>query len=339
MHSLSNYNLRKHLSFGNDVIASEVYKMTHPGELVAILSNIGERDFLILGGGSNVLFLDHQYSSPIILIQSNGIEVKQSYDDYDLVEFAAGENWHQSVLWSIDQGYGGMENLSLIPGLIGAAPIQNIGAYGVELKDILHCVWAMDLDSKTLICLHNSECEFGYRDSVFKRALKGKVIITSIVLKLSKNNHRLNISYGAITSKLEEKKIKNPTPKDISDVIIEIRKSKLPDPKVLGNGGSFFKNPIINNQHFSEIQHSYSEVPNYPAKGTNVKLPAAWLIDQCGWKGKQIGNVGCHQHQALVIVNYGNATGEEIWNHALKVQDSVFKQFRIKLDPEVNLIK
>lgn len=295
-------------------------------------------EYLVLGGGSNMLFVNAKTVLDILLMSILGKEIVLENEEYDLVEISAGENWHELVLWSLEQGYGGLENLSLIPGTVGAAPIQNIGAYGVELKDVLHSVNVYDIKEKRSFTLHNSECGFSYRDSIFKSFHKGKFIITGVTLKLRKNNFKINAGYGAISSELEKRKISNPSPKDISDVVIEIRQTKLPDPKVLGNSGSFFKNPIVAKSKLEQIQKNFESVPNYPVDDDQVKLPAGWLIERAGWKGKQVGNVGCHKNQALVIVNYGGATGQEIWDHALRVQDSVNKQFGIELTPEVNLI-
>ncbi|MCL4159783.1 UNVERIFIED_CONTAM: hypothetical protein GTU68_050050 [Idotea baltica] len=293
---------------------------------------------MVLGGGSNVLFNTDKTSLDILLIETKGIEILVQNENSDLIEIAAGENWHEFVLWSIEKGYGGIENLSLIPGTIGAAPIQNIGAYGVELKDVLHSVNVYDIEKKHSFTLHKSECKFGYRDSIFKTTHKGKFIITSICLELTKSKHKITVNYGAITKELEANSIIDPTPKQISDTVIKIRSSKLPDPKVLGNGGSFFKNPIVPKAKLDELLSEYENVPNYPAADDLVKLPAGWLIEKAGWKGQRIGDVGCHKDQALVIVNYGNATGAEIWNHAMKVQNSVQEKYGIKLTPEVNLI-
>ena len=331
-------NISSHLSFGNAVECQKLIHISDLNQLQEYFENSSGNPYMVLGGGSNVLFNTDKTALEILLIETRGIEVLIKNKKTDLIEIAAGENWHNFVLWSIDQGYGGIENLSLIPGTVGAAPIQNIGAYGVELKDVLHSVNVYDIKRQHSFTLHKSECNFAYRESIFKTTHKGKFIITSICLELTKEDHKVKVNYGAISKELNDQKITNPTPKQISDTVIKIRSSKLPDPKVLGNGGSFFKNPIVSKAKLNELLEEYEMVPNYPATDDSVKLPAAWLIEKAGWKGKRVGNVGCHKDQALVIVNYGGATGSEIWNHAMNVQDSVLKKYGIKLTPEVNLI-
>jgi len=331
-------DLSPFLSFGNKVECQNLIRIAELEQLHDYFTSWSGNPYLVLGGGSNVLFNIEKTALEILLIETKGIEILIQNEHSDLIEVAAGENWHDFVIWSIEQGYGGIENLSLIPGTVGAAPIQNIGAYGVELKDVLHSVNVYDIEKKHSFSLHKSECNFGYRDSIFKTTHKGKFIITGICLELTKTQHKKTLSYGAIQKELESQKITDPSPKDISDVVIKIRSSKLPDPKVLGNGGSFFKNPIVPKSKLEELLQENETVPNYPAPDDQIKLPAGWLIEKAGWKGKKIGNVGCHKDQALVIVNYGNATGTEIWNHALNVQDSVLEKFGIELTPEVNLI-
>ena len=332
-------NLAPYLSFGNSVECKNFIEVKDIEDLHNYFLDRGSRDYLILGGGSNMLFVNSKTELDILLMSIMGKELVLQQEDYDLVEVCAGENWHELVLWSLEQGYGGLENLSLIPGTAGAAPIQNIGAYGVELKDVLHSVNVYDIKEQRSYVLHNSECGFAYRDSIFKSSDKGKFVITGITLKLRKENFLISAGYGAISGELEKRNIADPTPKDISDIVIDIRQHKLPDPKVLGNGGSFFKNPIVNKDLLSEIQKKYETVPNYPVDEEHIKLPAGWLIEKAGWKGKQIGNVGCHKDQALVIVNYGGASGQELWDHAMKVKESVLQKFQIELTPEVNLIR
>lgn len=333
-------NLSSHLSFGNSVECNTLIEINDVTDLHDYFDKNQSNDFLVLGGGSNMLFINDKTNLDILLMSIKGKVVIVEEQDYDLVEISAGENWHELVLWSIEQGYGGLENLSLIPGTVGASPIQNIGAYGVELKDVLHSVNVYDIKEKRSFVLHQSECEFSYRDSIFKSSSKGKFIITGITLKLKKSDFDIKASYGAISNELESRGILEPTPKDISDVVIDIRNTKLPDPKVLGNSGSFFKNPIVSKSILEELLTKFEKVPNYPVSDeTKVKLPAGWLIERAGWKGKRVGDVGCHKDQALVIVNYGGASGQEIWSHALTVQESVFKQFGIQLTPEVNLIE
>lgn len=289
-------------------------------------------EILIIGGGSNMLFKSDFKG----LIIHNSLLGKELLTN-DEVKIAAGENWHELVLFCVENNLGGIENLSLIPGSVGAAPIQNIGAYGVELQDVFVSLEAFIISTGEIKSYSKKECKFGYRDSVFKKELKGKVIITSVTLGLSKESS-VNISYKALSDKLEDKGIENPTIRDVSKTVIEIRQSKLPDPKEIGNTGSFFKNPIISVEHYNQLKSSFPEIPNYPISEREVKIPAGWLIDQLGWKGKRVRDVGVHDKQALVLVNHGNASGEEIWNLATQIQLSVSKNFDITLTPEVNII-
>lgn len=300
------------------------------------LKKLRNSGFRILGGGSNVLFTKDMHE-PLVLINTKGIEVIKEEDSYVLVSIAAGEVWHDTVLWAIKQNYGGIENLSLIPGKCGAAPIQNIGAYGVEIKDVLHAVKAFNLETQIEQIFHNAECGFAYRMSHFKSKWKEQFLITDIILKLSKPNfHKINISYGAISSELEKKGITKPTIKNVSDAVIDIRSSKLPDPQVIGNAGSFFKNPIVDPDVYNSLAQDFSDMPNYPA-GDKVKLAAGWLIDQCGWKGKRVGDTGTYDNQALVIVNRGEASGADILAVAQQIQKDVVNKFGIELEPEVNI--
>lgn len=290
---------------------------------------------LILGGGSNLLFTE-DYDGFIVHNQIKGREVINETSENILLKAGAGENWHELVMYCVENGWGGVENLSLIPGSVGAAPIQNIGAYGVELDEVFVELEAMDIETGSLRRFRKNECRFGYRDSIFKHELKGKFVITSVTLGLQRN-HKVNTSYRALSDKLEEKNIFNPGVKEVSDAVIEIRQSKLPDPAQIGNSGSFFKNPIITKNEFLKLKEQFAEVPSYPS-GSKVKIPAAWLIDQCGWKGKRIGDAGVHKMQALVLVNYGKATGEEIQALAEKIQHSVKERFGVELAPEVNVV-
>jgi UDP-N-acetylmuramate dehydrogenase len=250
----------------------------------------------------------------------------------------SGENWHEFVLWCISQGFGGVENLSLIPGNVGTCPIQNIGAYGVEVKDTITKVEALEIETGKLLTFSNAECQFGYRNSIFKNEAKGKYILTSVSFQLTKNQHQLNTSYGAIETALQENKITNPTIKDVSDAVIAIRKSKLPDPKEIGNSGSFFKNPLIPTNQFLELQEKHPAIPYYKISETETKVPAGWLVEQCGFKGKRFGDAGVHKKQALVLVNYGNASGKEIYKLAQNIQQTIFDTFKIALEIEVNII-
>jgi len=293
----------------------------------------------VLGGGSNVLFIG-SFSGLVIHMAIEGIETVKEDEDHVWVRVGAGENWHQFVMYCVEMGWGGVENLSLIPGTVGAAPIQNIGAYGVELSEVFDSLSALHAETAETRIFEGAECRFGYRDSIFKNELKGKYIITRVTLRLSKNPV-LNTSYGTIRSKLEEKGIGDPTIRDVSDAVIEIRNSKLPDPSNLGNAGSFFKNPVIADSRFEELKRRYPEMPGYPVEdgnGGRVKVPAGWLIEETGWKGKKVGHAGTYRQQALVIVNHGGATGEEILELAEKIRNSVQETFGIELVPEVNII-
>ena len=289
----------------------------------------------ILGGGSNILITKDQ-DAYILKNEIKGIEVIDEDEDKVLVKVGAGENWHNLVLWAISQNLGGIENLALIPGCVGAAPMQNIGAYGVEQESVFHSLNAIDLNEGTSRVFFKEDCKFGYRESVFKNEFKGKYIITQVNYIFSKN-HVLNTSYGAINQKLEEKSIDKPTIEDVAQAVIEIRQSKLPDPKEIPNTGSFFKNPIVSIEILDQIKLTYPEAVNYPIDDKFVKIPAAWLIEKTGFKGKQKGDAGTHKNHALVLVNYGNATGDEMLSFEKSIQDGVEKTFGIKLEPEVNI--
>lgn len=290
----------------------------------------------VLGGGSNVLFIN-DFNGLILHIAILGKEIIKEDENYIWLKVGAGENWHETVRYCVEKGWGGIENLSLIPGTVGAAPIQNIGAYGVELDEVFESLAAVELKNGSSRIFYKDDCKFSYRDSVFKQESKGKYAVTSVTLKLSKHPV-LNTSYGAIQQKLDEKEITAPSIRDISDIVIEIRNSKLPDPAELGNAGSFFKNPVIGNEKFESLKREYPSAPGYPMDDNQTKVPAGWLIEQAGWKGKVTGSVGTYRQQALVIVNHGGASGEEIWQLAQKIQQSVDEMFDIKLVPEVNIV-
>lgn len=290
----------------------------------------------VLGGGSNVLFIN-DFNGLILHIAILGKEIIKEDENYIWLKVGAGENWHETVRYCVEKGWGGIENLSLIPGTVGAAPIQNIGAYGVELDEVFESLAAVELKNGSSHVFYKDDCKFAYRDSVFKQEMKGQFAVTSVTLKLSKHPV-LNTSYGAIQQKLDEKEITAPSIRDISDIVIEIRNSKLPDPAELGNAGSFFKNPVIGNEKFESLKREYPSAPGYPMDDNQTKVPAGWLIEQAGWKGKVTGSVGTYRQQALVIVNHGGASGEEIWQLAQKIQQSVDEMFDIKLVPEVNIV-
>lgn len=332
-----NFDLKDHNTMGVRANARYFASVTSANELRQLLLQPEYKVLpkLMLGGGSNLLFVN-DFEGLVIHLDIKGREVIEENEEEVLLKIGAGENWHETVMHAVENGWGGIENLSLIPGSVGAAPIQNIGAYGVELEEVFESLEAIDLETGISKTFDKQACNFGYRDSVFKNELKGKYIITHVTLKLQKEPE-LNTSYRALSEHLEERGISDPTIKDISETVIEIRQSKLPDPAEIGNTGSFFKNPVISAEAFKELQQEYPDIPNYPA-GDEIKIPAAWLIDQCGWKGKQIGDAGVHKVHALVIVNYGNATGAEIIELAGKIRNSVFKQFGVELTPEVNIV-
>lgn len=291
--------------------------------------------FLILGGGSNILLLD-DFEGTVVYVDLQGKHKLGYHDDHCLLKVSAGENWHRLVMFCVQENLGGIENLSLIPGTVGAAPIQNIGAYGVEVKDVVEHVEAVSLSSGEIRTFDNAACAFGYRDSYFKNEGKDKYFITSVTFKLTSGPHQYHVEYGALNELLANQTLSLMT---ISDAVIKIRSSKLPDPAVLGNAGSFFKNPTITSAWHSELKQKYPTIPSFSAPEGMVKVPAAWLIEQCGWKGKRRGDVGVHAKQALVIVNYGGGSGKEIWQLACDIKKSVMDQFNIDLTPEVNVIQ
>jgi UDP-N-acetylmuramate dehydrogenase len=266
-----------------------------------------------------------------------GISIVKENENHVWVKAMAGEVWHEFVLWCINHNLGGVENLSLIPGCVGAAPMQNIGAYGAEIKQVFDRLEAVELLTGQVVTFTNMQCKFGYRESIFKNEAKGKYIITSVTFKLNKNPE-FNITYGAIQQTLHEMGVSSLSLKAISDAVIQIRKSKLPDPAVLGNAGSFFKNPEVDKSLYDQLKVEYPTLVGYPTLGNKIKLAAGWLIEQCGWKGKVIGNTGSHKDQALVLVNYGNATGNEIYSLALDIQASVKQKFGVEIVPEVNVV-
>ncbi|SEL93295.1 UDP-N-acetylmuramate dehydrogenase [Aquimarina amphilecti] len=330
--SLKNYN-----TFGIDVKATEFITINSKKELVEVLSIHKDKNIFILSGGSNML-LTKDLESLVLHIAIKGITTSIESDNYALVSASAGENWHDFVQFCIHNDFGGLENLSLIPGYVGSAPIQNIGAYGVELKDSFVSCETVNLKTGENRLFTKEECNFEYRNSVFKSKLKGKYIITKVTFKLSTKEHILNTSYGAIENALKEKNIDTPTIKDISETVIAIRKSKLPDPAVIGNSGSFFKNPVISVEAFTLLQKSYANIPHYQIDTKNIKVPAGWLIEQSGFKGKRWGDAGVHNKQALVLVNHSNASGQEILELSLKIKTTVKKKFGISLETEVNII-
>lgn len=333
MNILENISLKPYNTFGIDATAKSFVTANSISDLQEIISF--EKDIFLLSGGSNML-LTKGIDKLVVLLNLKGIIVNDFDKNHVLVTAEAGENWHDFVIWCISQNYGGLENLSLIPGNVGSSPIQNIGAYGVEIKDTFYQLEALEIASGKSHVFYNSDCNFGYRNSVFKNELKGQFIITKVTFKLTKHSHKINISYGAIQSELTHKE--TPSLKEISDVIIAIRESKLPDPKKIGNSGSFFKNPVINAKSFKKLQEKYPEIPHYIVSENEIKIPAGWLIEQSGFKGKRFGDAGVHEKQALVLVNYNNATGQEIYNLAQLIQQTISQNFGIVLEIEVNVI-
>lgn len=330
-------SLKPYNTFGINVYAESFVSVSSLPNLKKIISN--NKDVFILSGGSNILFTKN-ITKPVVHLDLKGKEILENSikTDFVFIKAQAGENWHEFVLWCIDHNFGGLENLSLIPGNVGTSPMQNIGAYGVEIKDCFYELEALEIETGKIKTFKKEACKFGYRESVFKNIYKEKYIIINVTFKLSKNKHQQNTSYGAIQQALDNKQIKNPTIKDISNAVIEIRQSKLPDPKKIGNSGSFFKNPVISITQFNDLKKEFSNIPNYPISDKLVKVPAGWLVEQCGFKGKRFGDAGVHENQALVLVNYGNATGKEIFNLAQKILKSVSNKFNINLEIEVNVL-
>ncbi len=331
------FSLKNHNSFGIDVKAEYFVAVETVDELKEVLQLSGYSQKFVLGGGSNML-LKKDIHGLVINLNLKGIDVEREDGKHVWLRAAAGENWHDFVLYCVANGYGGVENLALIPGNVGTAPVQNIGAYGVELKDTFESCEVVDYKTQEIRTLTNANCIFGYRDSIFKQEYKDQYIITSVLFKLTKCKHQLHTSYGDIQKILDERSIEKPSLQDIADAVIFIRQQKLPDPKKIGNSGSFFKNPVVERKKLTTIQQKNSNVPFYEMGNNLVKIPAGWLIEQAGLKGKRFGNAGVHDRQALVLVNHGGATGDEIWNVALEVQKAVQNKFGILLQPEVNII-
>ena len=326
-------SLKKFNTFNVDEVADVIYEVEDISMLKNIVSD-NKNQILILGGGSNILFTK-SYNGAIINIKNKGIRVLKEDNDSVLIDVCSGENWNDFVLWAIENNYGGIENLSLIPGNVGAAPIQNIGAYGVELKDVFYSASGIMLDSLEDFELNNSECKFSYRNSIFKNELKDKVIITSIKLKLTKGDHNYNIEYQDLKEKLSKSEL---SLKKISSEVIKIRQSKLPDHKLIGNCGSFFKNPIINLSKLNNIKSEFPDLPSFKIDSNNYKIPAAWLIEKSGFKEIKNKNVGVYKNQPLVIINHGEATGKEILNFANEIKEAINNNFNIQLKEEVLII-
>lgn len=334
-----NFSLKPYNTFGIDAKAKYFAEINSPDQLIEILrlSETQTLPILFLGGGSNILFTK-DFDGLVIKLSLKGITVQPLNEDKVLVTAKAGENWHEFVMFCLEKNLGGLENLSLIPGNVGTSPMQNIGAYGTEIKDVFYNCKVLNLETLEIQAFDLEKCRFGYRDSIFKQEGKGKYVILDVTFQLTTKNHQIKTEYGAIKSELENLGIENPTIQDVSKAVINIRQSKLPDPKQTGNAGSFFKNPTIPLAQFEELKLNFPNIPGY-LNGDFVKVPAGWLIEQCGWKGKQIGNVASHTLQALVIVNAtGNATGQEIFDFSTEIINSVQEKFGIELEREVNVI-
>lgn len=343
MNIQQNISLKAYNTFGIDVFAKRFVSVDSVYNLQKILAQ--EKNIFLLSGGSNML-LTQNINKLVVYINIRGISVDFENENEVLLTVNSGENWHEFVVWCISQNYGGLENLSLIPGHVGTCPIQNIGAYGVEVKDVITKVEGLYINNSKKFQFTNKECNFDYRNSIFKNELKDKVVITSVSFKLSKKQHQLHTNYGAIEQQLTAKNIINPTIKDVSDAVIYIRKSKLPDPKKIGNSGSFFKNPVISSEKFIKLQEKHPTIPFYKVEANNntgntfsYKIPAGWLIETIGFKGRRFGDCGVHENQALVLVNYGNAKGSDILKLATKIQQAILDTFEIDLEIEVNIIK
>lgn len=332
-----NFSLKNYNTFGIEAKAKQFVAVHNLDELQAVLKNHSSEKKFILGGGSNML-LTQDIDALVIHIDLKGKKFIKEDDDFVWVESQAGEVWHEFVLWTIDQNFGGLENMSLIPGNVGTTPVQNIGAYGAEIKDTFVSCDAMNIETQEVKTFTKDECKFGYRESIFKQEAKDKFIITSVVFKLAKRNHKINIDYGDIKAELAKNNIEIPTIKDVSNAVIAIRNTKLPNPKELGNSGSFFKNPVISRELFKKVQAKFPEVKHFEVSPTEVKVPAGWLIENAGLKGYRNGDAGVHKNQALVLVNYGNATGQDILNLSKYVQKTVFDKYGIAIEAEVNVI-
>ena len=338
MELLENFALESCNTFGIAANARYFLHLHSIKDLQEIINHqiYKENKRLILGGGSNVLFTEN-FDGLVLKTSEKGIELADEDASAYYIKVKSGENWHQFVLKTVEEGWQGLENLSLIPGTVGAAPIQNIGAYGVEVMQFITEVSAVDLASGEIRVFTNSECQFAYRNSIFKQELKGKFLIYEVTFRLNKDP-QFNLSYAALKQYLEASKVGLLNQKAISDAVISIRRSKLPDPAQVGNCGSFFKNPIISEKIFKKLATENSNMPFYKMTNGYYKIPAGWLIEQCGFKGKVFGNVGTYSKQALVLINCGGATGKEAWNYANRIIDKVFSQFGVTIEPEVNIL-
>ena len=334
----TNTSLKPYNTFDIEVFAEYYAEFDSVVSLTQLLNKRKDRPLLILGGGSNILFTQN-YNGLVLKNEILGLKTIEENSNSVVIEAGAGMNWHSFVLSCIEKNFGGLENLSLIPGNVGASPMQNIGAYGVEIKDVFEYLDAVHIATGKVQRFYKADCAFGYRESIFKRTLKDKYIICHVAFRLSKIKHNLNTSYGAIESELEKMKITNPTIRDVSNAVIAIRQSKLPDPNKIGNAGSFFKNPVVPKNNLTNLLEKYPNIPHYPAPNDKVKLAAGWLIEQAGWKGKTYdGRYGVHAKQALVLVNYKNTTGQEILDLSNEIIADVKFKFDVTLEREVNIL-
>lgn len=331
-----NYSLKEYNTFGIEALAKYFSAFQTAEQLKEIIENKKAESKMILGGGSNILFTKN-YDGLVLKNEIDGINIVDEDDQFVFITAGAGVKWHSFVMYCVNQNLGGVENLSLIPGNVGASPMQNIGAYGAEIKDVFYELKALHLNEKSIHKFSSAECEFGYRESVFKKKYKDEFAILNVTFRLRKNPV-FNISYGAIETELKKMHVETLSVKAISDAVIQIRLSKLPDPSVIGNAGSFFKNPVITKDQMEKIQQHHLNLPFYKADEENFKIPAGWLIEQCGWKGFRKGDAGCYEKQALVLVNYGNATGKEIYSLSEEIKLSVNEKFQIELEREVNIL-
>ena len=334
----TNTSLKPYNTFDIEVFAEYYAEFDSVVSLTQLLNKRKDRPLFVLGGGSNIL-LTQNYNGLVLKNEILGLKTIEENSNSVVIEAGAGMNWHSFVLSCIEKNFGGLENLSLIPGNVGASPMQNIGAYGVEIKDVFEYLDALHIATGKVQRFYKADCAFGYRESIFKRTLKDKYIICHVAFRLSKIKHDLNTSYGAIESELEKMKITNPTIRDVSNAVIAIRQSKLPDPNKIGNAGSFFKNPVVPKNNLAKLLEKYPNIPHYPAPNDKVKLAAGWLIERAGWKGKTYdGRYGVHEKQALVLVNYKNTTGQEILDLSNEIIADVKFKFDVTLEREVNIL-
>ncbi len=331
-----NFPLKTYNTFGLDIRAKMFFNIEHIDQIATVFKQNPDIPKLIIGGGSNVLFCA-DFEGLVLKMSTKGIVKTKEDEDFVFLNVQAGEIWHEFVVYCIENNYAGVENLSLIPGTVGAAPMQNIGAYGVEIKEVIESVEVMDKENFEKKVFSNKDCHFAYRESIFKNTDKDRYIITAVNFRLRKKPV-FNMTYGAIQDTLKEMNIDEISIKAISEVVCHIRKSKLPDPAVIGNAGSFFKNPEVGKLQYEDLKLRFPDIPAYPVSETQVKIPAGWLIEQAGWKGKRIGEIGVHPKQALVLVNYGEGSGKEILALAQEIQRSVAEKFGIGISPEINII-